>query len=117
MRKPMKAVLPVSLILLMGFSTSRSGELATGECDVVERALKEANSVKVGMTRWQLEQRFTTEGGLSTPRSRRYVYRDCGYIKLDVKFQPVETTVSTRESPTDKITAISKPYLEKRRLD
>jgi hypothetical protein len=51
---------------------------------------------------------FTTEGGLSTRFEQTYAYRQCPYIKVDVKF-----AVSRRdeELPTDKIIEISRPYL------
>ena len=79
----------------------------------IARSLKEIESVKIGMTRGDLLRVFKEEGGISTRTWRRYVYRDCPYIKVEVGFEPVgdpENKVS--ESPRDKIIKISKPFLE-----
>ena len=71
-------------------------------------ALNAMQTIKVGMTRSDLVKLFTTEGGLSTTSRRTYVYRQCPYIKVDVKF-----AASSRdgELPTDKIVEVSRPYL------
>ncbi len=66
-------------------------------------------SIKVGMTRKDLLKVFMEEGGLSTPQWRQYVYRRCGYIKVEVEFA---TAVDAKESPDDRITKISKPFLQ-----
>jgi hypothetical protein len=70
--------------------------------------LNAMQSIKVGMTRSDLMKVFTTEGGISTTSQRTYVYRQCPYIKVDVKF-----AASSRheEHPTDKIVDVSRPYL------
>jgi hypothetical protein len=73
---------------------------------VAQRAL--AHFVKVGTIRSELMTVFTTEGGLATSSQRTYVYRQCPYIKVDVKF-----AASSREEelPADRIVQISRPYL------
>jgi hypothetical protein len=70
--------------------------------------LRAMQTIKVGMTREDLTKLFTTEGGLSTTSQRTYVYQQCPYIKVDVKF-----AASSREEelPTDKIVEVSRPYL------
>lgn len=79
----------------------------------IAKSLKEIETVKVGMTRGDLMKVFTEEGGISTRTSRRYVYRECRYIKVDVEFEPVgETENKLSQSPGDKIIKISKPFLE-----
>ena len=84
----------------------------------VEKSLREIESVKVGMTRLELLKVFTEEGGISTRTWRRYVYRDCPYIKVDVEFEPVgEPENKLTQSPSDKIVKISKPFLEWSILD
>ena len=52
------------------------------------------------------------EGGISTRTRRRYVYRKCGYVKVDVEFAPAGDKDNNAERPYDRITKISKPYLE-----
>src|SRR5215469_13059542 len=68
--------------------------------------LNATQTIKVGMTRSDLMKVFTTEGGVSTISQRTYVYRQCPYIKVDVKFVSRD-----RELPTDKIVEVSRPYL------
>ena len=65
------------------------------------------------MTRKDLLKVFQEEGGLSTRTQRRYVYRGSLYIKVDVIFEAVGVPADKfAESPKDKITKISKPFLE-----
>ena len=80
----------------------------------IEKIIRESQQVKVGMTRADLLKVYTTEGGLSSRKWRRYAYRTCPYIKVDVEFEPVgdEKDLLT-EKPADKITKISeRPFLE-----
>lgn len=63
-------------------------------------------NIKPGMTRSDLLRVFTTEGGLSTRTHRTYVLKQCRTIKVDVEF-----SISGNEAE-DKITQISKPYLD-----
>jgi hypothetical protein len=53
----------------------------------VATILKEIQSIKVGMNRIDLLKVFKEEGGVSTRISRRYTYRDCPYIRVDVEFE------------------------------
>jgi hypothetical protein len=71
-------------------------------------ALNAMQTIKVGMTRSDLLKLFTTEGGLSTTSQRTYVYLQCPYFKVDVKFA---ASSRDRELPTDKIVEVSRPYL------
>jgi hypothetical protein len=81
--------------------------------DWIAQSLKEIERVKVGMTRADLLKVFNEEGGISTRTQRRYVYRECPYIKVDVEFEPVgELDNKSVQSPQDKIAKISKPFLE-----
>ena len=80
----------------------------------IVKSLKEMQTIKVGMTRAQLAKVFTTEGGLSTRTWRRYVYRQCPYIKVNVEFKPISKSKKYphSESRNDVITKISQPFLE-----
>ena len=78
----------------------------------VLKSLQEMNKVKEGMTRADLLKVFGEEGGLSTRTQRTYVYKECRFFKVDVKFEPAERGSSPlAESPDDRITEISRPYL------
>lgn len=74
----------------------------------IASALRSMQTISVGMTRSDLLTVFTTEGGLSTTSQRTYVYQQCPYIKVDVKFAAASPD---SELPTDKIVQISQPYL------
>jgi hypothetical protein len=79
----------------------------------IEKIIQESQKIKVGMTRADLLKLFTTEGGVSNRKWRRYVHRSCPYIKVDVEFQPVgEEKDLLAEKPADKIVKISQPFLE-----
>ena len=78
----------------------------------IRENLPELESIKVGMTRGELLKVFMVEGGISTRTRRRYVYRKCGYVKVDVEFAPAGDQDNIAERPGDRITKISKPYLE-----
>jgi hypothetical protein len=76
-------------------------------------SLLEIQTVKPGMTRADLLKVFEEEGGISTRIERRYAYRDCPYIKVNVKFDLALTTAKDRaEHPDDKISQISEPFLQ-----
>lgn len=91
----------------------RVGETAVDHTEWIANALKEIQSIRVGMSRKDLLKVFTTEGGLSSRFSRTYVYKKCPYIKVKVEFQAAQGSEATpRESANDKIVQISKPYLE-----
>jgi hypothetical protein len=78
----------------------------------VAESLREMQSVKVGMTRSDLEKIFEREGGLAETLHRTYVYKRCQYFKVDVDFSPANAAVpSANESENDRITSISTPYV------
>ncbi len=79
----------------------------------ISAILTGCQKIKPGMTRAELLKVFTTEGGLSTPMHRTFVYRGCPYIKVDVDFTDSDLNQKmVEERPTDTISKISKPYLE-----
>ena len=81
----------------------------------VEQSLRTMNTIKVGMTRRQLMKVFTYPDGLwSVSRTRQtFAYRDCPSFLINVEFKPVGTLKpGMRESADDRITKISKPYIE-----
>jgi hypothetical protein len=74
--------------------------------------LKEWSTIKPGTTRLELLKLFTPEeGGISNSTQRRFIYKHCPYIKVDVEFILANPNQRV-ELPTDTVKAISKPYLE-----
>ena len=115
----MKALILLFAFGLVTFLSATAAILPSSKSEAddhtewIAKSLKEIETVKVGMTRSDLLKVFTEEGGLSTRRWRRYVYRECHYIKVDVEFEPVgELENKVSQSPKDKIIRISKPFLE-----
>ncbi len=121
MSKVSTVIAAVILVLLFAVLTlpAQSFQKPKGQTEWIADSLKEMQTIKVGMTRADLLKVFTTEGGLSTPLNRTYVYRECPYIKVAVEFEPVgrpardaEGRVTLEEANGDVIKRISKPYLE-----
>ena len=103
----------VTFVSAAAISPSSDPGEADEHTEWIAKSLKEIESVKVGMTRLELLRAFKEEGGISTRTWRRYVYRDCPYIKVDAEFEPVgEPENKLSQSPRDKIIKISKPFLE-----
>jgi len=81
-----------------------------GHTNWISECINRTEYISPGKTRAELLEVFTTEGGISTRLWRRYVYRQCPYIKVDVEFKAIDD--GRYEKPGDIITKISKPYLE-----
>ena len=77
-----------------------------GHTQWVNNVLAWIATIKPGMTRTDLLRVFTTEGGLSTRTHQTFVLKQCPTIKVAVQFS------ISRNEADDKITQISKPYLD-----
>ena len=75
--------LTISILPAQGYRNSEA------QTEWIAKSLREMKTIKVGMVRADLLKVFVTEGGISTPLNRTYVYRECPYIKVDVEFEPV----------------------------
>lgn len=105
-------LLPLLFIAFSALTYSQS-ETTENHTSWIAQSLKNMESVKVGMTRKELLEVFREEGGISTRTWRRYAYRECPYIKVDVEFKPVEKNEARgTEYSSDEIVKISKPFLE-----
>jgi hypothetical protein len=118
-----------ALLLVLSITVScsswyRSARAASQEAcaqernEWVGRALQRMESVKPGMTRKNLLEVFTTEGGFSTGLRRTYGSRDCPFFKVDVEFEAVgrpskdaDGHVTVIQDDRDIIIKISRPYL------
>jgi len=93
-------------------SVTTSIELTRERTKWIAKALRQIGKIRPGMRRKDLLKTLTTEGGLSFPTQQTYVYIECPYIKVDVRFKPVnDERNGFKESPNDIIEFISKPYL------
>jgi hypothetical protein len=95
-----------------------TASLASDHCKWVSQSFREIQTIKPGMTREDLLKMFQEEGGISNRTQRRYVYRGCPFIKVDVRFKSVGTPADKlTESPKDRILKLSKPFLEWSHID
>ena len=78
----------------------------------IDSVMRSILTIKPGARRKDLLKIFTVEGGISWRKQRKYVYKGCPYIKVDVEFAPVGNKDQPTEMPGDKIVSISRPYLE-----
>jgi hypothetical protein len=113
-------VVGVGAALMLGVSsaTSRPPEEKAGRPNVrwVEKCLQDFESIKPGMTRGEIENRFPLDGGLQGVSPVRFLHPACPYFKIDVVFafkrnpDDQNRAVSGKE---DKATRASKPYIER----
>ena len=65
-------------------------------------------------TRKDIPKWLTSEGGLSTADQQTYLYEECPYIKVKIRFKAVRDAEGRLNfSPDDPIESISKPYVER----
>jgi hypothetical protein len=90
----------------------------------VAQAMQKMQTIQPGMTRKDLLEVFTTEGGLSTGLRRTYVSQECPYFKVDVEFEAVgrpnrdeDGRVTLVEDNRDIIVKVSGPYLQFSTMD
>ncbi len=86
----------------------------------MEQLLAAFASLKVGMTRAEVEQRFTPDGGIGSASQGRYLVPGFPYLKIDVYFESKRGAADQNraiESKDDKVIRVSKPYLERMNFD
>lgn len=103
-------LLAISLTLIVGLRAQSYQQ----RCDEsIGAYLKEIQTLKIGMTRADVERLFTREGGFrggTLRASGQFFYTKCPYIKLTVQFEPGGG--GSKELPQDKIVSMSQPFLE-----
>jgi len=114
-------LLVLSIIVIGGSAFVRPIESASSDPCTQDHAtwLKEVSkrmeTIKPGMTRWDLLQVFRTDGTRQTFRMEgtpsvlreTFVSQDCPYFKIVVEFQP-----TIGPSNRDVIVKVSKPYVQ-----
>ena len=120
-----------SLLVADAFATAKpagNGRADAGQCRWLAEALKDIRTVKPGMTRRDLLERFEQAGGLHSRTLRSYSYKRCPYIKVSVTFAVVAEEKAGGneaggaeagpakgddvEGSLDEIVKVSPPYLE-----
>jgi hypothetical protein len=87
-------------------------ELARERTKWIAKVLRQIAKIEPGMKRKDLLTVFTTEGGLSIRFQRTYVYSECPYIKVNVRFKAANNEGDgSNEDRDDIIKTISQPYL------
>jgi hypothetical protein len=118
----MRKISPI-LLLLLATATApaqksinvahTSSEIDVEQTKWIDGVISSILAVKPGATRKDLLTIFTEEGGISSRTHRKYVYKQCPYIKVDVEFAPIgKQDQPFIEMPEDKVITISRPYLE-----
>lgn len=98
-------------VLFQPAALSQAGKECSS-CSSVERALKDIQNLKIGMTRKDIESHnFVVAGGLTFRDHTAYVYRGCEYIHLEVDFS-LDPAISQDMSPKDIIVGFSKLTLD-----
>lgn len=107
------ALLSLGTFSLFNFIKISNGQSQTSNCKCVFDALSEIKKIKIGMKRKDLNKIFSFDGGVSAPNPQRFVYNQCNFVKVEVKFNFVEKNERfPKDNLEDEITEISKPYLE-----
>jgi hypothetical protein len=121
----MKAILKVSIFaVFVGWAflallraEAQAPRISRDTHDIwVEKCLKDFESIKVGMTRGQIETKLSKDGGFQSLSPVRFTHPDCGYFKVNVEFDFKRNAADQNrgiESKDDKATSVSKPYIER----
>ena len=114
----MSSVISIALLTMIVSPSAQTPRKTMSHSEWVSRSLSAIQTIKVGMSRRDLLELFTVEGGVSNRTTRTYVFRECPYIKVDVGFEPVGSPQDKlKENMEDRIIRISRPYLERSVID
>jgi hypothetical protein len=80
-------------------------------CELIERALRDYDQIKIGDRRKDVERRFRQGGGTQFPGTTRYAYVDSQFLHIDIEYQ-IDPSAKISFSPDDVITKKSKLYID-----
>ncbi len=110
----------VVVFLIVGFAQVRQPDIkVTQQRNAwVEKCLRDFESIHIGMRRSEIEKLFPLDGGIHDAFHFRLKHPECGYFKVDIGFS-VKRDAQGRAmiSPDDSVTTISRPYIERPRMD
>jgi hypothetical protein len=105
------AIVLAGFLVMFALAFRAKSQVQTSPCSTVQKALEDYGHLKVGMTRKEIEHRFEPDGGIQFNGSTRYLYVDCPYIKVEIKFKS-SSPRSKPFAPDDISTEISKLFVE-----
>jgi hypothetical protein len=79
-------------------------------CKMIQEALQASGNIKMGMSRKEVEDYWLRDGGVQFREETRYMYPNCRYVRVDVKFDLVAPN-EVKDSPGDRVKEVSKPYV------
>jgi len=80
-------------------------------CVLLGQALSDYRQITSAKTRAEVLKYFTPDGGAQFPSKARYVHPRCGYVHVDVEFEPSKPD-QMELLPNDCVMSISKLYLD-----
>jgi hypothetical protein len=86
----------------------------------VQTCLRDFESIKVGMTRDEIKGKFPLDGGVQSVSPVRFTHPACAYFKIDVEFDFKRNAADQNRAiwgKEDKVTKVSKPYIERPFID
>jgi hypothetical protein len=84
----------------------------------IAKVLRQIEKIEPGMRRKDLGGILTSEGGISNRFQRTYLYVDCPYIKVNIRFKAAsDETNALKEDPDDTIESVSQPFLQWSTMD
>jgi len=102
--------------LLRAQAQAPRAQADTDRASWVEKCLKDFESIRVGVTRGEIEGKLRRDGGLQGVSPVRFAHPACGYFKVDVEFEFKRDAAGQNraiQSGDDKSTRVSKPYIER----
>lgn len=125
MKTPLRLTIAVAVILVVSAAlySAHGKPPRTPDRDHtawVEKCLEDFNSVKKGATRHEVDAKFAMDGGLQGVSPVRYTHPACQYFKIDVEFDYKTNAADQNraiQGKDDKVTRMSKPYVERPFLD
>jgi len=106
----------LTLFSVVALAEDQPEKQETQRAEWVQACLKDFESIKAGMTREQVEKKFPMDGGLQTASPTRFVHPQCRYFKIEVGFEFQRNEADGNRAlmgKTDKVIAVSKPYIER----
>jgi hypothetical protein len=86
----------------------------------IENCLLSFDAIKPGLTRNHIKNIFPMDGGLQFVSPVRFVHPECAYLKIDVDFEFKRDVTDQGRAivgKDDKVTNVSKPYIERPHMD